>query len=218
MLHPHVPEDLKHFSKHLFATFLGLLMALALESWREHRAEARMARDYQDRLVSGDFLQTNRKDLEERLAVIEREQPKLEAYAMAFADAARERQRGHAKALPAKPTVQGIDLSFIWSAWDMAKAVGVLRHLDPLRVQRFASVYSDMQRVQGVLDQMVLGPGFPGCVHLLPFGFRCAHAARTGAPARQPAVPRLAATRVPPDGPRDPQGAEGSPAGLSAPR
>lgn len=29
MLHPHVPEGLKHFSKHMFATFVGLVMALA---------------------------------------------------------------------------------------------------------------------------------------------------------------------------------------------
>ena len=45
MLHPHVPEELKHFGKHLFATFLGLLMALGLEQWREHRHDAQIARE-----------------------------------------------------------------------------------------------------------------------------------------------------------------------------
>ena len=44
MLHPHVPEDLKHFGKHLFATFLGLLMALGLESWHQSHLHAEAAR------------------------------------------------------------------------------------------------------------------------------------------------------------------------------
>jgi len=45
MLHPHIPHDLKEFSKHLFATFLGLLMALGLEQWREHRVEVKVTQE-----------------------------------------------------------------------------------------------------------------------------------------------------------------------------
>ena len=158
MLHAHVPEDLKHFSKHLFATFLGLLRALALESWREHRVELRRAREFQERVEAE--VATDRKGLEERLAVIEGEQPRLEAYAAAFDGAVRERLGGRAASLPARPSMQGMDLSFVWSAWDTAKAAGVLRHLDPARVERLAAVYSDMQRVQAIQDQRILAPAF----------------------------------------------------------
>ena len=44
MLHPHIPEELTHFGKHLFATFLGLLMAVGLESCHQEHTRAKIAK------------------------------------------------------------------------------------------------------------------------------------------------------------------------------
>lgn len=75
VLHAHVPEDMKHFGKHLLATFLGLLMALGLESWREHHLEDKAARQALGTVVRE--LETNRKELQECLISLEQYQKDL---------------------------------------------------------------------------------------------------------------------------------------------
>lgn len=158
MLHPHVPDDVKHFTKHLFATFLGLLMALGLESWREHSVEKRMAREHLEQVEAE--LARNRKELDERLAEIASERDTLQDYVQRFSEAIRERQNGRRVQLPQRPKLQTPDLSFYGSAWETAKSTGAIRHMEPARLQRISTVYTDMQRVQTVLDQMVLMPAF----------------------------------------------------------
>ena len=43
MMHPHIPEALHGFGKHLFATFLGLLMAVGLESCHQEHERHKLA-------------------------------------------------------------------------------------------------------------------------------------------------------------------------------
>ena len=153
MLHPHAPEGLKGLGKHILATFLGLLMALGLENWREHRHEASLLREALNR-VNAELLE-NQKDLQERLPVLEDEQKPLEAYAEAMNLAA---HAAPGKAVfPQRPQLKNLDFNFNFSAWESAKAAGLLRQLDPERLQRLSQAYTTMQRVVQVYDQMVQG-------------------------------------------------------------
>ena len=61
MLHPHVPEELRHFGKHLFATSLERLKTFGLEQWREQCQEARLSRESLHRIEVE--LRRNREDL-----------------------------------------------------------------------------------------------------------------------------------------------------------
>ena len=156
MLHPHIPEDLKHFGKHLFATFLGLLMALGLEQWREHHHEVKLA-EQALAAVEAELAQ-NGKDLEERLNLIQSEEKPLDEYVQAFSKAVRSRGKGDRAELPKRPSLKTPDLFFTCSAWETAKALGLPRHLPPGRIQRISEVYTSMQRAIGVMDGMVAAP------------------------------------------------------------
>ncbi len=158
MLHPHVPEELRHFGKHLFATFLGLLMALGLEQWREHRLEARLSRESLHRIEAE--LRRNREGTAQRLAQVAAERPAMEAYSQELERAVAARRLGRKGAMPQRPSLHNPDFSFTWSAWETARSTGSLRRVDSGRLQRLAEVYSDLQRFIPIQDQMMAVPAF----------------------------------------------------------
>lgn len=154
MHHPHVPHELKDFSKHLFATFLGLLMALGLEQWREHRHEAKVAKQALQAVktemaaIRTTLLEnlrdaeTHVKLYEERTALLEEViQSKMEKRALRLP--------------PSTPGLSGTELNFYWHAWDSAKSLGLLRHLRPDQVQRLSAFYGGLQRIQAIQDAML---------------------------------------------------------------
>ncbi|GLH71906.1 hypothetical protein GETHLI_04080 [Geothrix limicola] len=166
MLHPHVPEDLKHFGKHLFATFLGLIMALGLEQWREHRQELRLSEESLHRIEAE--LRRNRDDTAQRLVRLETEIPVTKAYYEDLERAVAERRAGRKAPLPVRLKTQNPDFGFTWSAWEGARATGGLRHIDPTRLQRMSEVYADMQRFIPIQDQLMLNPAFADLLTFAP--------------------------------------------------
>lgn len=155
-LHPHASENIRHFGKHLLATFLGLLMALALEQWREHRQEARTAEESLRRIE--EELRWDRNETARRLADIEAERPLMEAYCNELERTLGARGEKHPVSLPPRPEVNNPDFSFTWSAWESARSTGILRQIDPARLQRLSEVYSDMQRLIPVQDRVLTVP------------------------------------------------------------
>ena len=152
MLHPHIPEDLKHFGKHLFATFLGLLMALGLEQWREHQHESKIA--HQALVQVEAELEQNRRELERRMKTNESEMAPMKTYVDGFTEAVQARRNGHRMDLPVRPVLQMPDFFFTCSAWEAAKSLGLLRHLSPDRTQRISEAYAAMHRVEEFMNGM----------------------------------------------------------------
>ncbi len=161
MLHPHVPEDLKHFARHLLAVFLGLLMALALEQWREHAHETRVAAEYMTRIdhelrQNGDMVRKRviwMKDAERSADTLVSDLERMIA--------ARRAKRPAAP--PSRPPFIRAEFSFSTSAWDAAKAAGVVRQIEPTRVYLLSTIYSGMQRITQIQDREVTtGPGVVG--------------------------------------------------------
>lgn len=146
MLHPHIPEDIKHFGKHLFATFLGLLMALGLEQWREHHHEATLAHQ---------ALATVEAELKEDLNRVDREFARcaeslhstevLDAYLVELMAA--KRAGRPAPYLREQPNM-GIALKFPMDAWETFKALGALRHVAPDRGLRLSRAYLRLGSMQ----------------------------------------------------------------------
>lgn len=138
-MHPHVPHELKDFSKHLVATFLGLLMALGLEQWREHRHETKLA---QEALTTVEF------ELKEDLAQVQRELARSETSIqgidtlVAYLDGVLAAKR-QGRPLPEPPKLEtlGMSLTFSVDAWETFKGLGALRHLAPDRARRLSRCY-----------------------------------------------------------------------------
>ena len=139
MLHPHIPEDLKHFGKHLFATFLGLLMALGLEQWREHHHEVKLAKQ---------ALATVEAELREDVVRLQRQKSRCEEslrstqalndYLEQLIAAKRE-----GRPLPSLPKLgdMGMALNFSTDAWETFKGLGALRQIAPDRARRLSRAY-----------------------------------------------------------------------------
>jgi len=143
---PHAPEGLKDFLKAMFATFVGLLMALALESWHQnHRAESlahaqlRAVRAELEANLAG--LQTLEKEL---MPVVEQNR-----LAMAYLDATPEARRGMTK----PPYLDWREFNFVWSAWEGAVAMGIQKHLTYDQNRELGRIYALIRRFQGLQDQ-----------------------------------------------------------------
>ncbi len=165
MLHPHVPEDLKHFGKHLFATFLGLLMALGLEQWREHHMEAKRA----EQALAG--VET---ELREDLALIQRQSARSEASARTaealdayIGDLIAAKRQG--RALPPPPELKdlGIAPNFYTDAWETLKGLGVLHHLPPDRARRLSRAYLGFSGFRQHFDTQPLLRQIPASLFLM---------------------------------------------------
>lgn len=157
MLHPHVPEELKSFSKHLLATFLGLLMALGLESWREQQHARHLSEESLQRIQAE--LARDREDTARRLSGIEAEQPRVEAYCRALEQAVAARRRGREAPFPVPPQVRNPDFDFTWSAWETARSTGNLRYIDSDHLMRLSEVYTSLQRFVLIQDRIIQNPG-----------------------------------------------------------
>jgi hypothetical protein len=165
MLHPHVPEELKHFGKHLFATFLGLLMALGLEQWREHHHEAKQA---------SLALATVEAELRSDLARVDQESRRceqslrnaeaLDTYLAALIAAKRE---GKALLALEEPPTMGIALNFSTDAWETFKGLGALRHVAPDRAQRLSKAYLRLGVMQQHLESHPVLRQIPASLFLL---------------------------------------------------
>ncbi|BDU78462.1 hypothetical protein [Mesoterricola sediminis] len=155
MLHPHVPDSVRGFTKHLFATFLGLLMALGLESCAEHGRERRMTRAFLER-VHAELVRNLETDRE--MAVSMQACQTADEEALRQVQAALDaRKRGLP---PPRITAKSRrrDVIFSTSAWSAAKASGMLRNVPPALLQELASVYDALELCQE-LDRRHLSAG-----------------------------------------------------------
>lgn len=163
MLHVHPPEGIRHFAKHLFATFLGLLMALGLEQWREHRQEARLLREALEAVQ--EELAHNSESLEKSIQRCEESRNALRTLAPRMDELAQARKRGGT--LPSLPDCNiGTNWTLSSDAWSALKAMGLLRALPAPKVQALSRAYGSGES----MDQMIrLQP----CIQQMPsFVFR----------------------------------------------
>ncbi len=150
MLHPHVPEELKHFGKHLFATFLGLLMALGLEQWREHHMEQKLTAQAVAQVEA-----ELRLNLKEARRVV-----KDEGLVLKSLQTKKELIQDYMKTpitmrrpMPELEGLIGSDCAWVQGAWENLKAMGALRHMDPDRALRWSGLYAGMTATGEYLQQ-----------------------------------------------------------------
>ena len=151
MLHAHAPEEIKHFAKHLLATFLGLLMALGMEQWHERHREGEWARIFLEQIHAD--LQRNRADLATTRAGLDQSvtNDRLLIENLARAEAARKAGRP-SPGVERRGKIRE-EFRFTTSAWDAAKASGALRYLPPPLLQELSGLFEEMRRLVAIQDQ-----------------------------------------------------------------
>jgi hypothetical protein len=165
MLHPHVPREFKNFSIHLFATFLGLLMALGLEQWREHHVETvRMKENLQ--LIRNELV-TNRTDIRENVDKMVESQKSFNAIDGIFEKLVRERRAGRAFKDSNNIKLDIHIFPFRLSAWENAKAGGALRNLESEKMGVLANVYTDIEQMRRMQDMKSSYPWFQDIVYYI---------------------------------------------------
>lgn len=156
MLHVHGHEPVKHFAKSLFATFLGLLMALGLESWHQERHRNHVARESLESV-----LQEVRADRDAlaSLAAKNRNLPENMGRFIRLLESLQDARQQHRAWVPAK---QSIDLTtffdpgkFRTAAWTMALANQSVQRFPKAQAEDLATFYNDLARLQAFLDQPV---------------------------------------------------------------
>lgn len=149
-------ENIKHFAKSLFATFLGLLMALALESWHQER--------YQRNLAQGALAsvlreaEADRKALRD-LGAANKDLPGNLGNFIALLESFRDARARHR---PWKPVESSMNLSINHSAgnlkssaWTMALANQSVQRFPRAQAEELADFYQQLGRFQAFLDQPV---------------------------------------------------------------
>jgi hypothetical protein len=165
IMHPHVPRELKSFTIHLFATFLGLLMALGLEQWREHHVEiARMKENLQ--LIRNE-IGTNRTDIQETVDKMVESQKSYEAIDEIFEKLIRERRAGRVFKDLINIKLEIHIFPFRLSAWENAKAGGALRNLESEKMAVLANVYTDIEQMRRMQDMKSSYPWFQDIVYYI---------------------------------------------------
>jgi hypothetical protein len=156
MLHAHLPEDIRHFAKHLFATFLGLLMALGLEQWAERQRDKRMAHEFMER-VHEDLVHDL--DYAHQMTRVFNECAQHDQIVITQVRALLEARKHKRPARPIDPKGQfREDLFFASSAWDAAKASGTLQHVPPKVLQDLSSVFESFKRIEQMDTQFLTTP------------------------------------------------------------
>jgi len=164
-LHTHVPHEFKNFSIHLIATFLGLLMALGLEQWREHHVE--MARMKENLQLIRNELQINRTDIQETMETMAKDQKNFEIVNEVFNRLVKEKRLGKTLKDSIHITL-GINIfSFRLSAWESAKAGGMLRNLESEKMGLLANVYTDIEQLRRIQDAKSSYPWFQDIVYYM---------------------------------------------------
>lgn len=156
MLHPHIPEDLKHFGKHLFATFLGLLMALGMESWHQSHGHAKAAQH--SRAFIARELESNRRELDRELASIQKCLPALDKMRRALEARLGERQGPIEDFLSMEDL--SVSIATLRSAsWEATVATQAIAHMESWRVERIANSFAlqkDLEALHAQFFQRLL--------------------------------------------------------------
>ena len=152
MLHPHVPEDLKHFGKHLFATFLGLLMALGLESWHQSHLHAEAARHSQAFIARE--LEANRRELERELDSVHKCLPALDRMRKSL-EARLGDRRGPAQAFLSMEDLRVSIATLRNASWEASVATQSVAHMESWRVERIANTFALQKDLEAIHAQFL---------------------------------------------------------------
>lgn len=158
MLHPHVPEALHGFGKHLFATFLGLLMALGLESCHQEHERKKIAAT-----ALADVEREIRSNLLEVQKVIQayKETPDALQKGIDFFNTIREaRLSNRPWSSPAKEFTLSGSYSFSpatirSSAWSMALASQSVARFPHGKGIAYAELYEEFQKFRSLQERPV---------------------------------------------------------------
>ena len=149
-------EDAIHFCKALFATFLGLLMALGLESWRLEHYQQKVARAALESVLQE--MEGNRKALHD-LATVNAGVPRNLGTMIGLLETLQDDRRQHH---PWRPWEATMELTIHHtaghlksSAWDMALADQSIHRFPKAQAADLADFYQQMGRLQALLDQPV---------------------------------------------------------------
>ena len=145
MLHPHVPEDLKHFGKHLFATFLGLLMALGLESWHQSHLHAEAARHSQAFIA---------RELERELDSVHKCLPALDRMRKSL-EARLGDRRGPAQAFLSMEDLRVSIATLRNASWEASVATQSVAHMESWRVERIANTFALQKDLEAIHAQFL---------------------------------------------------------------
>ncbi len=149
-------ENLKHFAKSLVATFLGLLMALGLESWNRERLQQRAAKAALASVMRE--AEANRKALHD-LATTNQDLPRNLKLTIAALESLQDaRTRRQPWVLPenfGNLSIKHTAGSLKSSAWGMALADQSVQRFPKAQAETLASIYQQLGRLQAFLDQPV---------------------------------------------------------------
>lgn len=154
MLHPHVPESLTHFGKHLLATFLGLLMALGMESWHQEHHRKAVAREALESVQAE--IRSNQ-DYLKRLADDQRDAPERLQKAIGLLESLQD-ARAARRSWKLPEITLNLHLShnsgaFQTAAWNMALASQSVQRFSKGQAESLTAFYEDLKRFQAFLDQ-----------------------------------------------------------------
>jgi hypothetical protein len=156
VLHVHGHEPAKHFLKSLFATFLGLLMALGMESCHQERHRNHVAREALESVLQE--VKGNRAALT-NLAAKNRDLPENMGRFIHMLESLQDARQQHHSWVPKN---ESIDLTitfdsgrFRTAAWTMALANQSVQRFPKAQAEDLATFYNDLARFQAFLDQPV---------------------------------------------------------------
>jgi hypothetical protein len=143
MFSPDLTKTMKRFSLDLFATFLGLLMALGLEQWREGRRDQRIAQEFLSRVQVE--IQQNRKEAAGKLDNFQKSLENDERLVKDLEVLLDARDHHRPEPVVVIPGELRGDYFFQTAAWEAAKASGMLRYLGADRIHDISGAYTDFQ-------------------------------------------------------------------------
>ncbi len=154
MLHVHVPDSLKHFWKHMLATFLGLLMALGMESWHQEHHRKAVAREALESVQAE--IRSNL-DYLKRLADDQRDAPERLQKAIGLLESLQD-ARAARRSWKLPEITLNLHLShnsgaFRTAAWNMALASQSVQRFPKGKAESLTAFYEDLKRFQAFLDQ-----------------------------------------------------------------
>lgn len=149
-------EPIRHFAKSLFATFLGLLMALGLDSWNHARVQRRVAQEALASVLRE--TESNRKALH-NLATVNRDLPRNLGLTIAALESLQDARSSHRPwVLPDQLgdlSIQHTAGNLKSSAWGMAQADQSVQRFPKAQAEELANFYQQLGRLQAFLDQPV---------------------------------------------------------------
>ncbi|NTV72785.1 MAG: hypothetical protein HGA66_01070 [Holophaga sp.] len=149
-------EPLKQFAKSLFATFLGLLMALGLNNWNNGRMQRRVAQEALASVLRE--TESNREALR-NLATVNKDLPRNLGLTIAALESLQDARSSHRPWVLPKVlgdlTIQHTAGRLKSSAWGMALADQSVQRFPKAQAEELATFYQQLGRFQAYLDQPV---------------------------------------------------------------